>query len=448
VISLQQEYYHSVTLNVDKCKGCTNCIKGCPTEAIRVRKGKAHILENKCIDCGECIRICPNGAKYAITDNLSKLKEFKFNVALPAPSFFGQFKKEASIKSIIFALKKIGFDEVYQVPLAAEEVSIAIREYINTHKEMRPLISSSCPAVLRLIQVRFPELIKNIMPVKPPMEIAAQRAKEIIIEKMGLRPEEIGAFFISPCPAKVTAVRQPLGLNKSSVDGVISISEIFGDIVKNLGDDEEEQASIFGEASGLGIGWGRAGGENLAIGGDNYLAVDGIHNCIGVLEEIEMNKLPDIDYIECQACIGGCIGGALAVESQYIARVKIRRLSEKLGTKSPIKKEKVIEDFRKGYFDLENAILPKPSMKLDDDLSEAIRKMELLEKTVKDLPGLDCGSCGSPNCRALAEDIVKGQANEEDCIFKLRDRVKQLAGEMYDLAQKLPPTLDAKERQE
>lgn len=439
-----QQHYHSVTLDVDKCKGCTNCIKGCPTEAIRVRNGKAHILDNKCIDCGECIRICPNSAKYAATDSISRLKEFKFKVALPAPSLFGQFKEGTSTKNIIYALKKIGFDEVYEVPLAAEEVTIAIREYINTHKDIRPLISSSCPAVMRLIQVRFPELIKNIIPIKSPMEIAARRAKEILTKEYGYKAEEIGIFFISPCPAKATSVRQPIGSDKSHVDGVISISGIFGDIVKNL--DGEEFESIFNSSSGLGIGWGRAGGENLAIGGDNYLAVDGIHNCIEVLEEVEMNKLFDIDYIECQACIGGCIGGALTVESQYIARVKIRRLSEKLGSNSPINKNEVVEQFKNGYFNLEGKILPKSSLKLDDDLVEAIRKMELLEKTVKDLPGLDCGSCGSPNCRALAEDIVKGQANEEDCIFKLRDRVKHLAGEMYDLAQKLPPTMDTKER--
>ena len=440
---LLQQYYHSVTLDVDKCKGCTNCIKGCPTEAIRVRNGKAHILENKCIDCGECIRICPNSAKYACSDSIDRIKGFKFKVALPAPSLFGQFKKDTSIKNVIYALKKIGFDEVFEVPLAAEEVSIVIKKYIENHKEIRPLISSSCPAVMRLIQVRFPELIRNIIPINSPMEIAAKRAKETINEKYGYCLEDIGVFFISPCPAKVTAVKQPIGIKKSYVDGVLSISGIYGETVKNL--DGEEFESIFDSSSGIGIGWGRAGGENLAIGGDNYLAVDGIHNCIEVLEEVEMNKLFDIDYIECQACIGGCIGGALTVENQYVARVKIRRLSEKMGFCSNVDEKNILEKLKQGYYDLEDKIMPKPSLKLDDDLAVAIRKMELLEKTLKDLPGLDCGSCGSPNCRALAEDIVKDQASEADCIFKLRDNVKYLAAEMFDLAQKLPPTMDIKD---
>lgn len=442
-MKLLPQFYHSVTLDVEKCKGCTNCIKGCPTEAIRVRNGRAYILQNKCIDCGECIRICPNSAKYASTDSMEKLKDFKFTVALPAPSLFGQFKEGTSVKNIIYALKKLGFDEVYQVPLAAEEVSIAIREYINRNREIRPLISSSCPAVVRLIQVRFPELIGNIIPIQAPMEIGAKRAKETLIKKLGYSSEEIGVFFISPCPAKATSIKQPIGAKKSYVDGVISISSIFSEIVKNL--DGEEFQSIFEDASGIGIGWGRSGGENIAIGGDNYLAVDGIQNCIEVLEEVEMNKLSDIDYIECQACIGGCIGGALTVENHYVARVKLRRLSEKMGFQSELNTESIIKQFNEGYYYLDEKILPKSAFKLDDNLVEAIRKMELIEKTVKDLPGLDCGSCGSPNCRALAEDIVKGQANETDCIFKLRDKVKHLAAEMFDLAKKMPPTLDSKE---
>jgi len=384
--------------------------------------------------------VCPNYAKYAATDDISKMKDYEMTVALPSPSLFGQFKNGTLTSNILNALRIMGFDEIYEVPLAAEEISIAIKKYIDTHKEIRPLISSSCPAVLRLIQVRFPELIKNVIPVNSPMEIAAKRAKEIISKRYNLPLEAIGAFFISPCPAKVTSVKQPIGIRRSYVDGVLSISGIYGDMVKNIGNEKHE--SIFKRASGVGVGWGRAGGENVAIGGENHLAIDGIRSCINVLEEIEMNKLSDIDYIECQACIGGCVGGALTVENHFVARVKIRRLSEKMGFESQINQEDVLAQFERGYYFLDEKIDPKPSLKLDDDIARAIKKMELLEKTVKHLPGLDCGSCGCPTCRSLAEDIVKGWANEADCIFKLRDKVKHLAAEMFDLSQKLPPTMD------
>ena len=85
------EYFHSVTLDKDLCKGCINCIKRCPTEAIRVRDGKAHISPGLCIDCGECIRICPHHAKKPIYDPLSVLDNYKYKIALPPPSLYGQF---------------------------------------------------------------------------------------------------------------------------------------------------------------------------------------------------------------------------------------------------------------------------------------------------------------------------------------------------------------------
>ena len=88
----QPTYYHSVMLEREKCKGCTTCLKHCPTEAIRVYGGSAHIIKERCIDCGACIQRCPYHAKVAVTDPLSKILDYKIKVALPAPTLYGQFK--------------------------------------------------------------------------------------------------------------------------------------------------------------------------------------------------------------------------------------------------------------------------------------------------------------------------------------------------------------------
>ena len=88
---MNRNMFHSVTLDLDKCKGCTNCIKVCPTEAIRVRNGKAHIIKERCIDCGQCIKTCPHRAKQAVCDSFDALDRFKYNIAMPAPSLYGQF---------------------------------------------------------------------------------------------------------------------------------------------------------------------------------------------------------------------------------------------------------------------------------------------------------------------------------------------------------------------
>jgi len=155
-------YFHSVTLDEVKCKGCTNCIKRCPTEAIRVRKSKARIINERCIDCGECIRVCPYHAKKAITDPIGLINDYKYKVAIPAPSLYGQLKSAPSRDHILTALKMCGFDDVFEVARAAEIITSETKKILAQQRFEKPLISSACPAVVRLIQVRFPNLIDNI----------------------------------------------------------------------------------------------------------------------------------------------------------------------------------------------------------------------------------------------------------------------------------------------
>ncbi|HHW43478.1 MAG TPA: 4Fe-4S binding protein [Desulfotomaculum sp.] len=428
-----QKYFHSVRLDEEKCKGCTNCIKHCPTEAIRVRKGKARIIEERCIDCGECIRVCPNQAKLAITDGLEKLGDYKYTIALPAPSFYGQFKPEIPPEVVLGGLLTLGFDAVFEVPVAAEAVSWAIREYLKgVHP--RPLISSACPAVIRLMQVRFHSLLEHIIPIESPMEIAGRLARQKACREHGLSPGEVGIFFITPCPAKVTAVKQPFS-GKSNVDGAISMSLIYGEILRRLETPSSPRLNPL--ASGLGIGWGRTGGENEAIKTGSLLAVDGIHSVISVLEEIERGGLTDIDYLEAQACTGGCIGGPLVPQNPFVARVRMRNL-----VKAYSRPEETVTFPRDtAYYRLDAPILPRPALKLAGDVQLALTRLEEAEKIHRELPGLDCGSCGSPSCRALAEDIVQGYAQRSYCIFELRERLQLLAAEMVELAQKQPPAM-------
>ncbi|MGE5494341.1 MAG: [Fe-Fe] hydrogenase large subunit C-terminal domain-containing protein [Burkholderiales bacterium] len=424
------DYFHSVRLDRDKCKGCTNCIKHCPTEAIRVRNGKAQIIAERCIDCGVCIRVCPYHAKVAYTDPFSDIGRFQYKIALPAPSLYGQFKNLESIGRVITGLKHIGFDDVYEVARGADIVSCAIREKAGGKKNL-PVISSACPAIVRLIQVRFPNLIDNILDVQAPMEIAALAAKREYAKEHNADIKDIGAFFITPCPAKMTSIKNPYGVEKSNVDGAISITEIYGLLAGKL---KISDGEVFGgsEASSYGVGWANSGGEIAASLIDNSLAVDGIDNVIKVLEEIENCKLGDLEFFEGLACPGGCVGGPLTFENPFVARTRIKKLSAK------IKSADLPFEYARSYIDggdvdFKLPVLPRPVMKIDKDMVKAMQKLEEIEEITKRLPGLDCGSCGSPSCRAMAEDIVMGDAKELDCIFKLRDRVTMLAEQMVEL---------------
>ncbi len=422
----EKKYFHSVRLDKDKCKGCSNCIKGCPTEAIRVRDGKAKIIDERCIDCGECIRVCPHHAKVAVTDTLEDLKRFRYTIALPAPSLYGQFRDLKAVQEIVYGLLDLGFTDVFEVAGGADMATTAIKRRI-TEKKNRPLISSACPSIVRLIQVRFPELIDNIVDVNSPMEIAARTAKANFSEKNGVDIGDIGAFFITPCPAKMTVIKNPLGDEQSAVDGAISIMEIYGALMAHLHDDHKTGLDRK-FASAFGVGWANTGGEGQAVGIDRFLAVDGIHNVIKVLEEIENDKMPDLEYLEALSCVGGCVGGPLTFENCYVARNNIQRLFKKMNDNNMTIKDVSFneEEYQKMLFDA--PIRPIKVAQLSEDINTAMAMMQEMEAIEKRLPGLDCGACGSPTCKSMAEDIVRGFATEVDCIYVLRDRLKALTG--------------------
>lgn len=407
---------HSVTLQTELCKGCTHCIKRCPTEAIRVRNGKAVIKNELCIDCGMCIRICPYQAKRAIYDSLDSYKNYKYKIALPAPALYGQFDKLDDIDYIISGLYRLGFDEVFEVARAAELVSEYTRQYMKKDNIVKPVISSACPVIVRLISVRFPSLIDNVLPIIPPIELAAKLAKEEALKKHPeLSPNDICALFISPCPAKVSYVRNPIGIQKSAVDGVLAIRELYFKMISEM--NKIDNPTYSSKSGIIGISWAGTGGESSALMNDRYLAADGIENVIHVLDEIEKENIIGLDFVELNACHGGCVGGTLTVENAYIAKTRLQSLRRYL----PVSLNRVSAGQEQVLPDemlWDNGVDYIPVMSLDTDRASAMKKMMKIEEIYESLCDLDCGSCGAPTCRALAEDIVNGDASTNDCVIK------------------------------
>ena len=429
----------SIFLDRKRCKGCTNCIKRCPTEAIRVRNGKAKIFASRCIECGECIRICPHSAPIPLADKRENIKQFKYTVSLPDPAVFGQFRLKYTPRQILAAVVALGFDSVYEVGRAADAVGVSLQEFIKENRNGGPWISSSCPAVIRLIQVRFPALTEQILPILSPIEVAARQAKDEISQRLGISREEIGCFYLAPCPSQVTAVKSPYHLERSYIDGVLSISSLYSKIRDLLpkieNQDEPAQATVYG------LNWCRTGGQTMAVRSEYYLAVDGIHNLHKLFEEIELGKFSNnIKFIECQCCQGGCIGGPFTIENPFVARVLLRLRHTQFRPKLDDAEALEIQDrYHQGHYRAEKKIEPLPAMSLSKNIAEAIDVMEQAEIILSRLPGLDCGSCGCPTCRSLAEDIVCGIATEMDCFSKLREHVQFLAEQMLALALKVPP---------
>ncbi len=416
--------YHSVTLDKDKCKGCTACLKRCPTEAIRIRDGKAKIIKERCIDCGECIKVCPYHAKKAVTDSFARLEDFQYNIALPAPALYGQFHNLLDINLVLQGLLSIGFDDVFETAKATEPITDCTRKLLEEGVLEKPIINSACPAVVRLITVRFPNLISHILPIIAPVEAAAIAARQKAIEKTGLDPSKIGVFFISPCAAKATTIHNPIGLTTSPIDGVLSIADIYMRLLPAL--KKQEGTPDISTASLEGINWARTGGEIKALQSGRCLSVDGIDNIIALLEEIEDDETLDIDFIEALSCEGGCVSGPLTVENGYVAKMRVVEIGKAQRQKDLPKTDLHLSQEELGW----NApVLYRNVWNLDSDFAVAMQKMEQIEEIYQTLPHTDCGSCGSPTCKCLAEDIVRGVAKETDCIHKMREQFSKLSKE-------------------
>ncbi len=406
-------YKHSVALDASKCTGCTTCLRHCPTEAIRIREGHATINADRCIDCGECIRACPHNAKKAVCSKLEDMDRFKYKIALPAPSLYGQFEELSDVDYVLQGLLDLGFDEVYEVSRAAELVSEYARKYLETEGIKKPVISSACPVITRLIALRFPYLKDNLMPLLPPMEIAAKRAKRRALRgNEDLKPEDIGVCFISPCPAKASYVKNGFGSYKSAVDSVVAISDVYFLLINLM--KRELPPMPISRSGVIGISWATSGGESAALFNEKYLAADGIENCIKVLDQIENGTIPSLEFVELNACTGGCVGGVLTMENPFIAKARLQTLRRYLP---------VSQNFHEGReFIPEDTFFEevpeyKPMNRLADNIGESMRMMAKMQSIKETLPGRDCGACGAPNCRALAEDIVKGERDISACVI-------------------------------
>lgn len=405
-------YEHSVLLDESKCTGCTTCIRHCPTEAIRIKNGRAVIQSSKCIDCGECIRHCDHGAKKAVSDKLSDMDRFKWKIALPAPTLYGQFDNLDDVDYVLNGLLKIGFDDVYEVSKAAEMVSAYTRVYLQTEGVKKPAISSACPVIMRLIALRFSSLEEHIIHMLPPMEIAAKLARARALDRHPeLSPEDIGVCFISPCPAKASYVKNGFAGYKSEVDVVVSISDVYFLLIGEMNADDHIES--LSESGKIGIGWARSGGEATAIFNEDYLAADGIENVIHVLDQIENGNIPPLEFIELNACTGGCVGGVLTMQNPFIAKARLQSLRRYMPVSQNVLPTGI--NYIPDAFLFEDLPEYDSITRLGGSIAESMRMMADIQNFKSTLPGIDCGACGAPTCRAFAEDVIKKTACPEDC---------------------------------
>ncbi|MBQ3816581.1 MAG: hypothetical protein II836_11050, partial [Clostridia bacterium] len=144
---------------------------------------------------------------------------------------------------------------------------------------------------------------------------------------------------------------------------------------------------------------------------ERYLAADGIENCIRVLDQIDNEDITSLDFVELNACDGGCVGGAMTVANPYIAQARLQALKRYL----PVSPNRPASEWIPDQYFNERGIEYTPATLLSEDRKVARQMMQEIEAIKASLPQIDCGSCGAPTCMAFAEDIVRGEANVDDC---------------------------------
>lgn len=404
-----KEIFHSVNLIEEKCKGCTKCLIKCPVEAVRIKNSRAVIYRDKCIDCGECIRVCPYNAHVAQRDSLDSLKSYRIKVAIPSVTIYTQFGAYIEPGFIDMAIESLGFDEVYDMTYACDIVSEIIKKEI--HNTPKPAISSFCPGIVRLIQTSYPELLEHVIKVLTPIEVAASLIREKYLNA-GFKNEDIGIFYLTPCVARIIKQGSSNFDQRGEINGAIAISDIYPKLLKFINKNPDLKNYYQKKISYTGLSWSFVGGQSKAMGFKEYIGVDGVENVIKVLDDIEKGKFKDVEFIEAFACTEGCIGGILLVDNPFNARRIVRKYYDKLEHSSTDGSigEKYKEQFIVNYESKDNF-----NHKFAEDFASAVKKMNEMNRLYNMLPGIDCGQCGSPSCRAFAEDVVRGLSREEDC---------------------------------
>ena len=428
----EDDFYHSLEIDHDLCIGCSHCMKICPTEAIRIRDGKAWIQGGRCIDCGICYKDCPSKAIYIKQDDFDEIQKYPHSVALVPAVFLGQFPDEIRVSSIYAALKDLGFRHVFEVESSALIYAEAKNRYARENTDKEPLISSFCPAIVRLIQVKYPALAGNIIPLKAPLDISAIYALKTLTDQKIPR-KEIGIFYVTPCAAKIAAVKQPVGERKSIIDGVINMDSLYNRVFKKI--KEQGKDYVFPplktpRLTADAILSTLTNGERRICMAKRSYAIDGIENVMDFLEKLENDEIEGVEFLELRACDQSCAGATLSCENRFLCSERMYGRARKAAERErngEVPRSQEMESQKEYLIECSGveAVQPRSMMVLDKDIAKALEKMEKIRRVKANLPHIDCGLCGAPTCDALATDYVMGTAELENCVFYQRHLEEQ-----------------------
>jgi ferredoxin len=404
---------------------------------MKIYQGAVHVDTDLCMGCGECIRVCPWKAIEVRQDSWVTIRKNQDLLLMADPSFYVQTGSCGRTGSLQESLTRLGFEDISDyISTAFDLAALAIARQINERKrDDPPLISTYCPAVMRLIQLNHPELIDRLVGVESPLEISIDYWRQATG-----RTESVA--LIAPCPAMSQLQSLPAGRPKSNFDHVIIIRQVIRNLITEGATVDELPHSL--ERNGRWLTWALHGGETRHIAATmgrplTSIVATGIRNVRDLLNELELGRLGCVEYLECRMCDQGCLGGVATSESRFMSLVRLENLNINW-TLTKEERERLMELYRSDIWRFSEPIKPLEQKSLSNDIQQAMTRLKKINELYTMLPGIDCGSCGHPSCRAMATALASGEGEMTDCIFKLKERITDLSTQIFELCGKNPET--------
>lgn len=423
---MAEDFHHALKFKYDLCIGCAHCTGICPTMAIHIEDGHPQLDPNRCVDCGRCYQACPVNAIYIEQDDFETVYNCKYPVLLLPSIFTAQFEEKIKEKTILSALYHLGFKHVFEVEKSVDFIKEEMQKTVNENNGFKPIISTFCPAIVRLIQVKFPVLVQNLYLLKPPLDLTALYIRKLLTEEDNIPVKDIGIFYVTPCAAKIAAIKSPATEEESYVTGVINMNYLYNKVMRVIKQGEyklcEDSRTHNHRLSKSSLNYTLTGGEvNLLKNGRN-LAIDGIHNVSDFLEKLEDEDIQDIGYLELRACDESCAGGILCANNRFLTAERQRKRMQRSPDEIDAEDNDLLNyvDHLNEHKRVLGEVEPRSMDKMDDNMAVAMQKMRKAFEINQNLPQVDCRICGYPSCKALSEAVVNGQAEIEQCVFVQR----------------------------
>lgn len=393
----------------NECHDCYKCVRECYVKSIQIKDGSASVLADRCIACGHCVTVCPSNAK-RIRYDVDKVKGIfatgKKVVVSLAPSWISVF--DYTKQQMITVLKALGFSDVSETALGAQEVSIEVAKLIK-ESEKGLFISSACPVIVDYIRYYKPEYAKYITPVASPALTHAKMLKE----QYG---EDISIVFIGPCIAK----KNESDKNSDLIDVALTFDELnywikesYIDLAKiEVLPDEDFVPNSANEGALYPVLGGM--NETLKFAGIEkdvqLLDICTLHSLDKALNGLHPERLEEKIFLEALGCDGGCINGP----GISMCKSTILKTSDVLNN---FKKRENIPATPKTVVEMDYSAVDIKKREFKHE--EIMKTMERIGKHNEE-DELNCGGCGFQTCRELACAILAGEAEPSMCVSYMR----------------------------